>query len=208
MRKGIISIFLFFTFFCSPGMCETVADWLDKASALSDGKKYSDPIKAIDYLNNAVKIQPENAEIYYNRGVAYDNLGQYQPAIKDYNQAIHLKPDYAEAYYNMGTIYSEIGQYQLAIEDFNQAIRLKPNDAEAYHNRGFAYDRLNQSLHAIENYNQAIHLKPDYATAYNNRGIDYFSQGSNILGCADAKRACALGNCKLLEMANGKGVCH
>jgi tetratricopeptide (TPR) repeat protein len=207
MRKIIVSIFLVLTFLCSSAMSETAADWFYKANALSDGKKYTDPIKAIEYLNNAIKLQPDDENYYYNRGVAYDNLGQYQPAIKDYNQAISLKPDYAEAFHNRGTIYSEIGQYQLAIKDFNEAIRLQPNDAEAYHGRGFAYDKLDQYQRAIEDYNQAIRLQPDYTKAYNNRGINYLSQGNNTLGCSDAQKACALGNCKLLEMAKGRGVC-
>jgi tetratricopeptide (TPR) repeat protein len=203
MRKIIVSIFLVLTFLCSSAMSETAADWFYKANALSDGKKYTDPIKAIEYLNNAIKLQPDDENYYYNRGVAYDNLGQYQPAIKDYNQAISLKPDYAEAFHNRGTIYSEIGQYQLAIKDFNEAIRLHPNDAEAYHGRGFAYDKLDQYQRAIEDYNQAIRLQPDYTKAYNNRGINYLSQGNNTLGCSDAQKACAL-----LEVAKVKGVCR
>ena len=207
MRKIIVFIFLVLIFLCSTALSETAVDWFYKANALSDGKKYTDPIKAIEYLNNAIKLQPDDETYYYNRGVAYDNLGQYQPAIKDYNQAISLKPDYAEAFHNRGTIYSEIGQYQLAIKDFNEAIRLHPNDAEAYHGRGFAYDKLDQYQRAIEDYNQAIRLQPDYTKAYNNRGINYLSQGKNTLGCSDAQKACALGNCKLLEIAKGRGVC-
>ncbi|GAB6269882.1 MAG: tetratricopeptide repeat protein [Smithella sp.] len=207
MRNIVISIFLVLTFLCSPAMSETAADWFNKAIALSDGKKFTDPHKAILYLSNAIKIQPNDAEMYYNRGVAYENLGQYQPAIKDYNQAISLKPAYSEAFYNRGTLYSEIGQYRQAIEDFNQAISLQPNDAEAYHGRGFAYDKLGQYQQAIEDYNKAISLQPNYASAYNNRGIYFLSHGNKTLGCFDAQRACALGNCKLLEIAKNNGFC-
>jgi len=207
MRNIVISIFLVLTFLCSPAMSETAVDWFNKAIALSDGKKFTDPHKAILYLSNAIKIQPNDAEMYYNRGVAYENLGQYQPAIKDYNQAISLKPAYSEAFYNRGTLYSEIGQYRQAIEDFNQAISLQPNDAEAYHGRGFAYDKLGQYQQAIEDYNKAISLQPNYASAYNNRGIYFLSHGNKTLGCFDAQRACALGNCKLLEIAKNNGFC-
>jgi tetratricopeptide (TPR) repeat protein len=206
MRKIIISIFLVL-FLCSPAMGETAMEWFYKANDLSDGNIYTDPIKAIEYLNNAIKLQPDDETYYYNRGVAYDNLGQYQSAIKDYNQAIRLRPDYAEAFYNMGIIYNEIGQYQHAVEDFNEAIRLQPNDVEAYHGRGCAYDKLGQYQRAIEDYNQTIRLMPNYTKAYINRGINYLSQGNNTLGCSDARKACILGNCKLLEMAKGRGVC-
>jgi hypothetical protein len=44
--------------------------------------------------------------------------------------------------------------------------------------------------------------------AYYNRGIAYLNQGNNKLGCPDAQKACALGNCKLLEIAKGNGDCH
>jgi len=43
---------------------------------------------------------------------------------------------------------------------------------------------------------------------YINRGADYLTHGDNIFGCRDAQKACELGNCKLLEMAKGKGDCR
>jgi hypothetical protein len=49
-------------------------------------------------------------------------------------------------------------------------------------------------------------LKPDYADAYDNRGTLYLNQGNNELGCRDGKKACALGDCKLLKIA--KGYCR
>jgi hypothetical protein len=56
MRKIIISIFLVLTFFCSLAMSETATDWFKKASALWDGGKFTNPKKAIEYLNNAIKL--------------------------------------------------------------------------------------------------------------------------------------------------------
>jgi len=169
------------TFLCSQARSETAVDWFNKAIALSDGKKFTDPHKAIVYLSNAIKLQSNDAEIYYNRGIAYENLGQYQPAIQDYNQAISLNPAYSEAFYNRGTIYNEIGQYQQAIDDFNQAVILQPNDAEAYHGRGFAYDKLGQYQRALEDYNKAINLQPNYANAYINRGIYFYRVATKLL---------------------------
>ena len=40
------------------------------------------------------------AKVYYNRGNAKAELGQYAAAIADYDAAIRLKPDDADAYYN------------------------------------------------------------------------------------------------------------
>src|SRR5208337_5328600 len=100
MRKIIISIFLILTFLCLGAMGITAADWFNNAKALwdEDGGKFTDPAKAIQYLNNAVKLQPDYASAYNNRGDAYYGLGQYERAIEDCNKAILLKPDYAPVY--------------------------------------------------------------------------------------------------------------
>lgn len=117
----------------------TAADWFKKAVALWDGEKYTAPKKAIEYLNNAIRLQPDYADAHYSRGFAYYDLGQYQSAIKDYNKAIRLRPNDAIAYSNRGKAYAKLGHNQLAIKDFNEAIRLQPDYVIAYNNRGFAY---------------------------------------------------------------------
>jgi len=186
----------------------TAVDWHKQALALRDRGKYSDPEKAIEYLNNAIKLQPDYAEAYFSRGNVYArDLGQYQRALENYNEAVRLQPDNTNAYYNRGTTYDRLGQYQHALEDYNEAIRLKPDFAMAYYNRGVDYNNLGQHQRALEDYNEAVRLKPDYAEAYNNRGLSYLLQGKNNLGCRDAQKACALGNCKGLEWAKSKGYC-
>jgi tetratricopeptide (TPR) repeat protein len=152
----------------------TAVDWVNKALSLSDGEKYSESGKAIEYLNMAIMLKPDYAEAYNYRGNAYDDLHQYQRAIEDYNLSIRLKPNYADAYYNRGIAYGrDLGQYQRAIEDFNEAIRLRPDDAESYNHRGLLYHILGQYQHAIEDYNGAIRLKPNDAESYTARGITY-----------------------------------
>ncbi len=164
--------------------------------------------EAINHYNEAIRLKPSYPYAYYGRGNVYSKLGQYQQAIEDYNEAIRLKPDFAYAYYNRGIVYSELGQYQQAIEDYNEAIYLKPDYAKAYYARGLACGKIGQYQLAIENFNEAIRLKPNEADAYNNRGVAYFLQRKNELGCRDAQKGCALGDCHLLEMAKKKVGCR
>ena len=114
----------------------------------------------------------------------------------------------AEVYYNRGTAYKNIGNYRQAIEDLNRAIEIKPDYAEAYINRGVTYNLLGSYRQAIEDLNRAIEIKPGYVGPYNNRARVYLTQGDNISGCRDARKACELGNCKLLEAANTRGLCR
>jgi tetratricopeptide (TPR) repeat protein len=102
----------------------TAVEWLKRADALWDGEKYTDPKKAIHYLNNAINRQKDNADAYGNRGLAYHELGQYQRAIEDYNEAIRLKPDLALAYNNRGLVYLLQGNNKLGCRDAQKACKL------------------------------------------------------------------------------------
>jgi len=114
-------------------------DLYNNALSLCEGSKCTDSQKAIKYLTEAIRLQPDFANAYGARGNAYGNQRQYQLSLEDYNKAILLKPDKAAFFNNRGNVYKDLNKYQLAIEDYNEAIRLKPDNAEAYHNRGNIY---------------------------------------------------------------------
>jgi len=95
--------------------------------------------RAIEDCSQAIRLKPDFAQAFNNRGAAYTFKDQYDRAIEDYEQAIRLDPDDADAFNNRGAVYSLKGQYDRAIEDYNQAIRLNPCDASAFNNRSRAY---------------------------------------------------------------------
>ena len=137
MRKIIIPIFILMIILCScSGKNKMANDLINKVNALWDGKEFTDPQKAIEYLNEVIKLQPDNDSSYIIRGNIYGTLGQHQMAIDDYTKAIGLNPTNAECFNNRATIYNKLGQYQLAIKDLDEAIRLNSNDAAFYSNRG------------------------------------------------------------------------
>ena len=118
----------------------------------------------------AIAPTPDDAEAYYNRGVAYGEKGEFDRAIEDFNKVIALNPDSAEAYYNRGFAYNSKGAIDRAIVDYNTAIQLNPNYALAYYNRGNAYYEKQEFAQSITDYNKTIELKPKLAEAYYNRG--------------------------------------
>ena len=48
--------------------------------------------QAIQDFDRAIQLNPNDATVFNNRGLAYDRLEQYQKAIQDYDRAIQLKP--------------------------------------------------------------------------------------------------------------------
>ena len=125
MQKNIILVFLVLTFICSCSeMNKPASYWLEKEKALWDGQQYTNPKQAIKYLNNAIKLEPNNAVTYTHRGDAYYGLGQYQQAIEDFNKAIQMKPDFVDAYFSRGLIYITKGDNVSGCRDAQNACKL------------------------------------------------------------------------------------
>ena len=61
-------------------------------------------------------LTPGNqAMLFYDRGTAYGEGGDYDRAIRDLDQAILLEPDFADAFNNRGVVYRNKGYYDRAI---------------------------------------------------------------------------------------------
>jgi len=149
----------------------------------------TDPQKTIGYLNEAIRLKPDFADAYIQRGFVYADMKKYQMAIKDYDKAIILQlrdrlstGNRATAYSNRGAAYGNLGEYEKAIRDYNTAIRLNPDEAVYFNNRGTAYGNLGEYERAIQDYDAAIRLNPDEAVFFNNRENSYITCGGQEEG--------------------------
>ena len=61
-------------------------------------------------FDQAIRLQPNYVDAYYNRGVARFHLGQYQVAIADFDTALRMQPDYAGAYVMRGVAKASMGK--------------------------------------------------------------------------------------------------
>jgi tetratricopeptide (TPR) repeat protein len=140
--------------------------FVNRGNAYS-GKGQND--RAIQDYDQAIKLNPNDADTFFDRGSVYSDKGQYDRAIQDFDQAIKLNPNLALAFNNRGFAYNNKGQYDRAIQDFDQAIKLNPKLALAFNNRGIAYNNKGRYDRAIQDYGQAIKLDPSLTIAINNR---------------------------------------
>ena len=121
-------------------------------------------------------IKLKDADAYVNRGIAWDNKGEYDKAIADYNLALAINPQFALAYNNRGLAWYKKGEYDKAIADFNEVERfLDPSDAAniaaTYNSRGLTWYGKGEYDKAIADFKQALAINPEFALAYNNRGL-------------------------------------
>ncbi|MEZ4708787.1 MAG: tetratricopeptide repeat protein [Caldilineaceae bacterium] len=124
---------------------------------------------AIADYDQAIALNPQDADAYYNRGNARRDQGELDAAIADYDQAIALNPEYKEAYGNRGPSPPRQGDLLNAIADYDHVIALDPKDPLAYNNRGSIHRDQGELDAAIADYDQAIALNPEYKEAYGNQ---------------------------------------
>ncbi|CAD5910919.1 hypothetical protein PCC9214_00030 [Planktothrix tepida] len=86
---------------------------------------------AIGAFNQAIELNPNTPEAYFNRGIARTLLATriIEPTrapnpIEDYTEAIRLNPGFADAYYNRALAYLQLNNKEKAIADFQKAAEL------------------------------------------------------------------------------------
>ena len=122
--------------------------------------------RAIDTLNNAIRLEPGDPSEYFLRGVALWNMGEYQRAMADYTEAIRLaRPNQLPptnergvVHYYRALLFDDMGDYEHAVADYTEAIRLSPQFAPAYRHRGDTYYRTNRLDLALKDYEAASPL--------------------------------------------------
>ena len=99
--------------------------------------------EAIAEYSEAIRLDPQFAAAYYNRGQAYFTIGKAQLAIQDYGDAIRLSPDRPElplAYAGRAMAYTLLGEDEEAQRDIGRAVEL-----------GYGARRLIAAIDALKN---------------------------------------------------------
>jgi tetratricopeptide (TPR) repeat protein len=142
-------------------------DYFNMAIALGDNSA-----QVIAYYNEAIRINPQYAAAYINRGNVRQDNDDFSGAIADFTRSIELKyPKLHLPYYNRGNARKASSDLSGALTDYDEAIRINPQYADAYNNRGATRKDNGDITGAIADYEEALRFNPQYAPAYCNRGI-------------------------------------
>lgn len=175
------------------GSSAGVAEYTDANLALADGNKFLDEgetDKAINVLNQAVKLNPDLAEAWFKLGIAYAlaekrdevlveaNEAEPQPtskspapksnsekafekAVASYKKLIEANDQDDVAYYNLGRAYNKLNEDEDAAKALKQAVKLKPDDTEYQTELGAILIKLAQYQEAIPPLKKALELDPE-----------------------------------------------
>ena len=130
-------------------------------------KKYDEAIKHFDI---SIKLNPNFAASFGNKGIAHAEKGQYQEAINNYDKAINLKEKNFDAYLNKGIALKNIYKYNDALKHYDFCIKVNPRNPRIYINLGNLFLKQKNFKEALKFYDRAISLRDEFAEAYYNRG--------------------------------------
>ena len=94
------------------------------------------PADAITPLREAALLQPSNAIIQHDLGLACLEVGQIPDAISALRQAVANNPRYADAYFRLGIALEKLGDIGGAIVAYDRATELLPSLTEAWFRAG------------------------------------------------------------------------
>ncbi len=126
--------------------------------------------KAVQQIDLALKVDPDNVPALNNRGNALNDLRRFDDALASFDRVLRLKPDNAEAHSGRGNTLKELGRYDEALADYDRALALRPDYAQAHSNRASALHALSLFEDALAACDRALALQADFAGALSNRG--------------------------------------
>ena len=118
--------------------------------------------QAVADISQGIRLDPQRAYRWQERGEIYTRQGKYPQAIADITEAIRLDPTpRAFRFHSRAEAYRGLGDLTRAIADFDEAIRLDPVARTfRFHDRGNALRDAGQYARALLDYETAAKLAP------------------------------------------------
>jgi cytochrome c-type biogenesis protein CcmH/NrfG len=121
--------------------------------------------KAAQVLEQAVKLDPNNAEGHLRLGMSYAALERKPEAEEEYKKAIELfkkkiqdDPKDGTSFFYLGEAYNFLHRDEDAARAYREATRLKPDDEEAWYQLGMVQIKLAQYSDAVNAFQKALEL--------------------------------------------------
>jgi tetratricopeptide (TPR) repeat protein len=132
--------------------------------------------RALDEIETALKLSPDNALVQRNLGYVLDNQGRHTEAIKAFARAAELSPKLGYIYTTAGNGYLALGEYDHAIAQYEKAVEATPDSPVGYDALGHASALAGDPDRGLAMLKKAIELDPEYGPAYAHLGRLYYTQ--------------------------------
>jgi tetratricopeptide (TPR) repeat protein len=181
----LLTTIVFASFFA----CES--EVTEEGDSFFNEGKYSD---AIESYTVYLATRPKDIKTLYNRGRAYEEIGQVEKARADFIQVLNIQPNNVNANLSMGKYWYNKKSYAQAINFFDKVLDVDGRVVDAYLLKGRSYHQQGEFEDAMINYNQAIDFDRLNEEAFLYRGALKVALNQKRGACNDLQRAKGLGS--------------
>lgn len=148
--------------------------------------------QAVESYTADLKNKPADVNTIYNRGRAYQEMGNILEAQADFETALNLDPSNFQVLLSLATIQLEQKSYASALLYATKAEEIPGAPAMASFLKGRALHQLGMPEDALKAYGSAIQIDKEFGQAYYNRGLLKIALERTKQACEDFKLASAL----------------
>ncbi len=156
----------------------------------------------IDF-SESIALNPDDSQVFFNRGTNFLSLGRLTDSKKDFDSALEINCHYPDAHNSRGVYYSLIDEHSDAVKDFVSAIEEWGEDLQiaiAHRNHALSQIVLGDLKSADESINIANKISPndkftisarahlEYATGNFQRSLELFELAQKASSVPDEFR--------------------
>eukprot|EP00884_Botryococcus_braunii_P009615 jgi/Botrbrau1/18655/Bobra.0493s0001.1 len=149
--------------------------------------------EALQDLDQADRLQPNDAWTLKHPGAIKLAMGRHQEALQDLDQADRLQPNDAWTLKHRGATKMVMGRHQEALQDLDQADSLEPNDAWTLKHSGAIKLAMGRLEKALQDLDHAHRLQPRDVFTLKMRGAVQWKRGQLPAALRDLEEALRLG---------------
>lgn len=120
---------------------------------------------AEESFENAIELNPDDAELRTDIGDAYAEKGYWAESEKHYQSAIEIDPNQAHVFNRLGIAYRRQAKYEKALHLYDNARLYHPDDEHLLFNMARAHWEAEQSIDAEAMLEEALTMAPNFKVA-------------------------------------------
>ncbi len=143
-------------------------------------------------IDKAIKLDPNNANTYFEKGLLHNRIGELQPALFALEKAVSIQPK-GEYYYWKGIVNQQLNNIKIAQNDYQKALENNFKSPELYVNYAILLSRNQKYKEGLETINKAIEIDNKHPHAISTRATIHFFLLNVDAACKDSHTALELG---------------